>query len=33
LIGKNGEIVGRFDSNVKPESEELVKAIEAALAK
>jgi glutathione peroxidase len=33
LIGKNGEVVGRFDSAVKPESETLVKAVEAELAK
>jgi glutathione peroxidase len=33
LIGKNGEVVGRFDSPVAPESETLVKAVEAELAK
>lgn len=33
LVGRNGEIVGRFDSNMKPESDTLVKAIEAELAK
>lgn len=32
LIGRDGKIVGRFDSKVKPDSEELTKAIEAALA-
>jgi len=32
LIGKDGKIVKRFDSKVAPESEELTKAIEAALA-
>jgi glutathione peroxidase len=33
LIGRNGEVVGRFDSKVKPDSPELTKAIEAALEK
>lgn len=33
LIGKNGEIVGRYKSAVTPESDELTKAIEAELAK
>jgi glutathione peroxidase len=33
LVGRNGEIVGRYDSQVAPESPELVKAIEAELAK
>ncbi|HEY3969061.1 MAG TPA: glutathione peroxidase [Planctomycetaceae bacterium] len=33
LIGRNGEIVARFAPRVKPESEEVVKAIEAELAK
>ena len=33
LIDKNGNIVGRFRSKVKPESEELTKAIETELAK
>ena len=33
LIGRNGEIVARFESPVKPESEQVVKAIEAELAK
>lgn len=32
LIGKDGKIVHRFDSKVAPESEELTKAVEAALA-
>ncbi|MEM9093312.1 MAG: glutathione peroxidase [Cyanobacteria bacterium P01_F01_bin.53] len=32
LIGKNGEIVGRFKSGVTPESAELTGAIEAQLA-
>jgi len=32
LIGKDGKIVKRFDSKVTPESEELTKEIEAALA-
>jgi glutathione peroxidase len=32
LVGKDGKILKRFDSGVKPDSEELVKAIEAALA-
>jgi glutathione peroxidase len=33
LIGRSGEIVGRFNHRVKPESEEVVKAIEAELKK
>jgi glutathione peroxidase len=33
LIGRNGEIVGRFKSGVAPTSEEITKAIEAELAK
>lgn len=33
LIGRNGQIVGRFRSKVKPESETMVKAIEAELRK
>jgi glutathione peroxidase len=33
LIARNGEIVNRFDSKVKPESEDLTKAVEAELAK
>ena len=32
LIGRDGKIVARFDSKVKPDSEEVTKAIEAALA-
>jgi glutathione peroxidase len=32
LIGKDGKILNRFDSAVKPDSEEVTKAIEAALA-
>jgi glutathione peroxidase len=32
LIGRDGHIVARFGSTTKPESEELTKAIEAALA-
>jgi glutathione peroxidase len=31
LIGKNGEIVARFEPEVKPESKEMVEAIEAEL--
>ena len=33
LIGRDGTIVQRFDSNATPESAEVVKAIEAALRK
>jgi glutathione peroxidase len=33
LIGRNGEIVGRYYSKVEPESGELVKAIEVELKK
>ncbi len=33
LIGRNGEIVNRFDSKITPESEELTKAVEEELAK
>jgi glutathione peroxidase len=33
LIGRNGEIVNRFDSKVKPESKELTEAVEAELNK
>jgi glutathione peroxidase len=33
LIGRDGEIVHRFDSKVKPESKELTEAVEAELAK
>lgn len=32
LVGRDGKIVGRFDSKVTPDSEELTKAIETALA-
>jgi glutathione peroxidase len=32
LIGRSGEIVARFESNVAPQSPEIVKAIEAELA-
>ena len=32
LIGKDGKILQRFDSKVTPDSEELTKALEAALA-
>jgi glutathione peroxidase len=32
LIGRDGKIVARFDSGVKPDSDELTKAVEAALA-
>lgn len=31
LIGKDGKVIKRFDSGVKPESAELTSAIEAAL--
>ena len=33
LIGRNGEVVDRFHHRVKPESEKVVKAIEAELKK
>ncbi|HIK27563.1 MAG: glutathione peroxidase [Oscillatoriaceae bacterium SKW80] len=33
LVGKNGEIVARFKSSVKPDSPELIEAIEKELAK
>jgi glutathione peroxidase len=33
LIGRNGEVIGRFKSAVEPDSRELVGAIETALAK
>lgn len=33
LIGRNGEIVARFAPKVKPDSDEVVQAIEAELAK
>jgi glutathione peroxidase len=32
LVGKDGKILKRFDSKVTPDSEELTKAVEAALA-
>ena len=32
LVGRDGKILARFDSKVEPESEELAKAVEAALA-
>jgi len=32
LVGKDGKIIKRFDSKVTPESEEVEKAVEAALA-
>ena len=32
LIGKDGKILNRFDSKVTPESEDMAKAVEAALA-
>lgn len=32
LVGKDGRVLKRFDSKVAPESEELTKAVEAALA-
>ena len=32
LVGRDGKILKRFDSKVKPDSDEMVKAIEAALA-
>ncbi len=32
LVGKDGKIIKRFDSKVTPDSEELTKAVEAALA-
>jgi glutathione peroxidase len=32
LVGRDGKIIARFDSKVKPDSEEVTKAIEAALA-
>lgn len=33
LIGRNGEVVARYEPKVKPTSEEMTKAIEAELAK
>jgi glutathione peroxidase len=32
IIGRDGKIVARFDSKVKPDSEAMTKAVEAALA-
>ena len=32
LVGRNGEVIGRFKSEVEPSSKQLVTAIEAALA-
>ena len=32
LIGRDGKIIGRFDSKVKPDSPEITQAIETALA-
>ena len=32
LVGKDGKILKRFESKVTPDSEELTKAVEAALA-
>jgi glutathione peroxidase len=32
LIGRDGKIINRFDSSVKPDSDKVTKAIEAALA-
>jgi glutathione peroxidase len=32
LIGRDGKILKRFESKVKPDSAELVQAVEAALA-
>jgi len=32
LVNRQGQIVARFDSKVKPDSDEVIKAIEAALA-
>ena len=32
LVGKDGKILNRFDSKVTPESDEMAKAVEAALA-
>ena len=33
LIGRSGEVVGRFKSPVEPDAPELVKAVEAELGK
>jgi glutathione peroxidase len=32
LVGRDGQVIARYESRVDPESEELVKAVEAALA-
>jgi glutathione peroxidase len=32
LIGRNGEVVGRFESPIEPLSAEMIRAIESALA-
>jgi glutathione peroxidase len=32
LISRDGKILARFDSKVKPDSDEMTKAIESALA-
>jgi glutathione peroxidase len=32
LVGRNGEVIGRFKSDVEPDSKQLVGAIETALA-
>jgi len=33
LVGRDGEIVARFDSKIKPDSKDVVQAVEAELAK
>ena len=33
LVGRNGEVIGRYEPGIKPESEELTGAIEAEIAK
>jgi glutathione peroxidase len=33
LVGKDGKVIGRFESKVKPDAPELTSAIESALAK
>lgn len=33
LVGRNGELLARFDSNARPDGPEITSAIEAALAK
>lgn len=33
IVDRNGKVIGRFGTNVEPDAEELVKVIEAALAK